>query len=292
MDARGRGIRTIVAAAIGVTSPSVAAADAWYFQWRCAGACAPHQLETSGVEGPFGSESSCDQARRQKQDWVLGPGNLGAADGCVEAGAGGPPVVGASGPVSQAHLATVRLGGTAGAGYDAAYASGVHARGHGHAGAELDFGFGRETFGLAVLLGLERDSGTASDVLAAEPLWMVELGVGLVTSPFALIERPTLELRPRLGLYGINVIRAACGTRCEYDIPAGKPGEATNAFGGRLVVGLEAYLGAGRRQGVALDAIVNLYKVGDFTDPTVPTSVELTPPQVMVRLSWIWYRDR
>jgi hypothetical protein len=271
--------------------PALASAEAWYFDWNCAGACAPNQLAISGVEGPYASEGSCDSARRAKLDWVLAPGSAGWASACTEGNAASVPG-GASGGVTQAaHLAGATLGVISSDGYRATYADGTRARGPRDYGAELELGFGREQFGLAVVIGLDHDAGTATATLPAEPLWLLELGVGLQTSPFAALRTRTLELRPSLGAYGFNVIRVACG-RCDVDPLASQPGEANNAFGTRLRAGVELYLGASRAQGIAIDALFSFHKIGDFTDPTEPTSVELTPARFMLRVSWIPFRDQ
>ncbi|MBS1121224.1 MAG: hypothetical protein H6Q90_3452 [Deltaproteobacteria bacterium] len=284
----GLRLALIIAALLG--SPSLARAESWYFEWRCAGACAPDRLDVRGREGPFDSERGCDSARSNKLQWALGPGSAGSATSCFDTDAGGTP--GTSGGFARAaRLARVFLGITTGAGYQATYDNGRVVRSTRQLGGELELAFGADRLGLAVVLGVDRDTGTSPDAaMPAGPMWLVELGVGLVSSPFAVIRRGSLEVRPELGAYIFDLERVGC-TRCDADVIAGTPGEVSGGFGGRLRAGVDLYFGRKHVQGVAIEALFQFVKLGDFTDATAPTSVELVPPRLLVRLSWIPYRN-
>lgn len=284
-------IRASVVAAVLMMALSSAHAEAWYFEWRCAGACAPHQLAISGLEGPYASERSCDRARSDKLSWALGPGSAGSATSCSDAGAGASPTSSGGGPVHPARLDRVFLGMTTAAGFTASYANGSSATSGRQLGGELEAAFGFGRFGLSVLLGVVRDTGTTPDpMMTAEPMWLAELGVGLVSSPFAVIRSGSLELRPELGAYLVDLERVGC-SRCDGDAIAGTPGEARGGFGTRLRAGLDVYFGQQHSRGFAIDALFQFAQIGTFGDETAPTSVELRAPRLMLRLSWIPVRN-
>src|SRR5262245_37569541 len=59
--------RLVLVTAVLAATTAVAHADGWYFEWVCSGACAPHHLDSRGVDGPFGSQSDCERARTQRR---------------------------------------------------------------------------------------------------------------------------------------------------------------------------------------------------------------------------------
>jgi hypothetical protein len=284
-------IRAFVVGAVLMMASSTAHADAWYFEWHCAGACAPNQLAISGVDGPFGSEGSCDRARSSKLAWALGPGSAGSATSCSEAGATGGVPGSSAPPVTLARFDRMFVGMTTATGFTASYANGSTATGGRQLGGELEIAFGFSRFGLSVLVGVVRDAGTAPDPMTTvEPMWLAELGAGLVSSPFAVIHTGSLELRPDIGVYVVDLERVGC-TRCNGDPIAALPGEATGGFGTRLRAGLDVYFGEQHSHGLAIDALFQFAQIGRFGDDTAPTSVELRAPRVMLRLSWIPLRN-
>ncbi|HEX7704300.1 MAG TPA: hypothetical protein VF403_26340, partial [Kofleriaceae bacterium] len=94
-----------------------------------------------------------------------------------------------------------------------------------------------------------------------------------------------------IGLYAVGLGRVGCD-RCTTDGPLGTqmPAEAANALGGRVRAGLAIFWGEQHAHGIALDAMIQLVQLGDASDPL--SSAVLTPPRVMLRLSWIPVRDR
>jgi hypothetical protein len=185
----------------------------------------------------------------------------------------------------------VFFGMTTAAGFTASYANGSTATSGRQLGGELEAAFGFGRFGLSVLVGVVRDPGTTPDAMtAAEPMWLVELGAGLVSSPFAVIRKESLEIRPELGAYIIDLERAGC-SRCDGDPIAGTAGEASGGFGTRLRAGLDVYFGPQHSRGLAFDALFQFAQIGSFGDDTAPTSVELRAPRLMLRVSWIPVRN-
>ncbi len=273
-----------------------AAAESWTFNWHCnsgiESGCAAHQLGASGTEGPFDSESTCESARSQMLHRINSPGNAGSTNSCVEAG-GGSSSSGASSAssVGPAHLTRWFIGVTAGRGYTADYA-GTTKVGSQQTGGQLDLMFGRDRFGMSLFFDLARDSGTSPDSSTpAEPMWLFDYGLGLASSPFAIVNRSTLEIRPELGIYGMLQHRLGCGERCNSDGGLGtiKPSEPKDGFLWRARVGLDVFWGARHDRGISLDALFQFGHLGDSTDAN--SLAVLTPPPVLFRLAWIPHRD-
>lgn len=283
-------VRLSVVLAILMAS-SAAHAEAWYFEWRCAGACAPHRLDVSGQDGPFSSESSCDRARSERLSWALGPGSAGSATSCANADGGSGPASSGGAPVRPARFSRAFLGLTAASGFAATYSNGTRATADRQLGGELEAAFGYDRFGVGVILGVARDDGTVpSSTTMVEPMWLAELGIGLISSPFAVIQRGSLEIRPELGAYIVDLERVGC-SRCDGDPIAGTPGEASGGFGTRLRAGVDVYFGPQHSHGLAIDALFQFVQLGNFNDDTAPTSVELRAPRLMLRVSWIPARN-
>lgn len=194
-----------------------------------------------------------------------------------------------TGQPRPARVSRVFLGLTGSQGMSASYANGRSERGESQVGSQLEVAFGRAEVGLALVFGVARDAGTAPDpATTVAPMWLVDLGVGIVVSPFA-IKRGRREVRPELGIYGNNLIRTNCD-RCDTDAGLGqqKAAEPDQGFMWRLRAGLDFYLW--NTQGISLDVLVSFGKMGDAVDPL--SSVELRPPRVMFRLAWMPVRDR
>jgi hypothetical protein len=277
---------------------STARAGSWTFSWHCnsgiESGCAAHQLGASGTEGPFDSESACESARTQMAFRINSPGNAGSTNACVDSSSGGGTSSGttSSGPVRAAHLTRLFLGVTGGPGYSADYASGTAETGSQQVGGQFELVFGRDVFGLALFFDLARDSGTSPDMATpVEPMWLFDYGLGLASSPFAIVKRARLEIRPDIGIYGMLQHRLGCGERCDSDGPlgTGQPAEPAEGFLWRTRVGVDVFWGARHNRGISLDALFQFGHLGDSSDPD--SLAVLTPPRVLLRLAWIPYRD-
>ena len=288
--------KLMVVVAVTMAAPPSARAGSWTFSWYCQstsqGDCGA--TGASGSDGPYDSEGSCEMARNHRALQLNGPGNAGTTDDCREGdGSSSSSAAGGTSSSSPAHLSRVFIGATGGPGYHAGYANGRDAQSSRQLGAQLEAVMGRDTFGLSLFVGATRDAGSSPDP-AATPvtaMWIVDWGFGLVASPFAIVHRPAIELRPELGAYLIGLDRVGCD-RCTTDGPLGTqmPAEAANAIGGRLRAGLALYWGQQHAHGIALDALIQFVQLGDANDPL--SSAVLTPPRVVLRLSWIPIRDR
>lgn len=273
-----------------------ARAGSWTFSWHCnsgiESGCAAHQLGASGTEGPFDSESACESARTQMAFRINSPGNVGSTDACVDASS--PSGGGASGSsvVRAAHLTRLFLGVTGGPGYSADYASGTAKTGSQQVGGQIELMFGRDVVGLSLFADVARDSGTSPDSSTPlEPMWLFDYGLGLASSPFAVVKRTGLEIRPEIGIYGMLLHRLSCGVRCDSDgeLGTGQPAEPNDGFLWRTRVGIDLFWGPRRDHGISLDGLFQFGHLGDSADPS--SLAVLTPPRVLLRLAWIPHRD-
>jgi hypothetical protein len=281
----------VTVAVLGIVAATArrASAESWYFDWHCQstsqGDCG--STGASGTEGPFASDGDCESAQTQVALRINGPGNAGSTSGCRQGDGGTSSSARARPPARAARLDRWMIGVVAGRGYDAHYANGTTSRSAAQIGGQLEAVFGRPQFGLSVFGGAERDDGTSPDpATPASAMWLVDFGIGLVASPFAIVRTPTFELRPELGIYGIDLERTGCD-RCTTDGPLGTtmPAESSSGLGWRLRVGLDAYWGDRRERGLALDGLIQFVALGDAADPL--SSAVLTPPKVMLRLSYL-----
>ena len=286
-------MRSVVALAAILATGDVAYAASWSFDWTCAGACAPGQLDTRGHEDGFPDEGSCERARSEKLAAINSPGSAGSTTDCVDSDPGQPGSRGAIGSAARAaRLARLFLAVDGGRGYEATYDDGRVERGTTQLGGQVEAIFGRDALGLGIEVGLRRDAGTAPMAgFPADPMVLLDLGFGLASSPIALYRGPSLELRPDVGAFYVWANRLGCD-RCTVNVtnPVAVEPEQGNTF--RLRGGLAAYGGAHKEHGVALDAMVQLGTLGDLaTDSDEPTSAELRPPRFLLRLSYV-YRPR
>lgn len=257
---------------------------AWYFHWSCAGACPDG---TSGTDGPFADQATCEQARRDR-GWSLQsqPDGTGSASECYDerASAGG-----SRGSIVQAAvLARLSAGAIYGPPWQIDYANGSQADVGPTTGAEVAITLGHEVIGLQATLGLVHAPGAravASDPL--DPIWAWSVGLGVASSPFAIVERRGLEVRPDFGIEVGDLRRVSC-ERCELT-PARKP-EPMSAFQLRVRAGVDVWLTRRRNHGFALEAIYQRGTLGgeyDLDDPDAPVSATLAPPTFMLRLSFL-----
>lgn len=276
------GVVVVVAALAGEAHAS------WSFSWVCAGACAPDRLDIRGVETGYSDESSCEAAARRKALELNSDGSAGSTSDCTD---GDPPSTdgAASRPVRAARLARAYFAIDAGQGYEAHYMDGRVERGSSQIGGELELMFGRDQIGIGLELGYRRDAGTAPSAGAAiEPMTLVDIGFGLASSPLAIVHTSAVEIRPDLGAYYVWAVRTGCGARCDEDPlnPQIDQPDQGNTF--RLRAGLDFYFGAWKNQGVALDALVQLGQLGDLdAGGAEQTALELHPPQLLFRLSYV-----
>lgn len=279
----------IAIACIVVASTAVAHAESWGYDWKCVGPCAPGQLEVSGHEAGYASEGSCERARNEKTLEVNSNGSAGSTTNCVDSDPATPGSrSGVGRAVRAARLSRAYFALDGGRGYEATYAGGRVEQGASQFGAQVEVMFGRDEFGLGIEAGLRRDAGTPPVTgVAASPMWFGDLGFGLASSPFAFVKRPSFEVRPDLGAFYIWAIRTACD-RCDVNILDPQPVEPNQGNTFRLRAGLDFYWGAQRDHGIALDALVQFGTLGDIAmGADEPTSVELRPPRLLFRLSYV-----
>ena len=200
-----------------VAAVAPAAAD-WYFTWHCQGACAADAAGVDGTEGPFATEADCDRAMRDKR-WQLNasPGSAGTAGACYQPGGGGGGAP--TGAFERAAVfARLHVGALYGGPWAIEYEGGRAVDVGPTTGAEVAVSFGREAVGLAVGAGLLRAPGARelpSDPL--DPIWAASLTIGVTSSPFAIVRRPRLEVRPDLGVDFGDLQRVSC-ERCAFTV--------------------------------------------------------------------------
>lgn len=185
------------------------------------------------------------------------------------------------------------LGITAGPGYRASYADGSESQSSYLVGFDAEAVLGTDRGGIAMLFAVQRDQGTSpAPAAAADSMWTAAIGLGFVLAPVAIVRRAELEVRPEVGLYGLLLHRFGCD-RCETAPPptfSERPAESDGGAVGRLRAGVSIYWGPGRTHGMGIDALFQLSELGDKTDPL--SSAVLTPPTVMLRVSWLPHRTR
>jgi hypothetical protein len=264
-----------------------ARADEWYFSWVCAGACAPDRLDVRGTDGPFGSSDDCERARTDRRVAINRDGSAGSADECYARGGGGAGGGAAGTIVRAAVFARLHRAAVYGGPWSIEYANGTTTIVGPTTGAELAFVFGRQGLGLDATVGLVRAPGARElETDPFDPIWAVWLSLGVASSPFAIVRRPGLEVRPDFAIEVGSLQRVSC-ERCEFSIA--RKQEADSAFMWRLRAGVDVWLRGRRNTGVAIEAIYQDGEMGegDLSDPTSGLSAKLTPPTWMLRLSFI-----
>lgn len=282
-------MRILCVAVALIALTDVAYAGSWSFSWTCAGACAPDRLDVRGTEVGFPDESSCERARNEKTLEINSTGSAGSTTDCTDNEPGQPGSRGAVGSAARAaRLARAYFAVDGGRGYSATYAGGREEQGASQFGGQLELMFGRDEIGLGVELGLRRDAGTPpTDGGSPDPMTFIDLGFGLGSSPFALYAGPRFEARLDLAAYYVWAIRLGC-TRCDVDIVNPMPVEPNQGNTFRLRGGLDFYWGAEKHQGIAVDVSYQLGTLGDLaTDADEPTSLELRPPTLLFRVSYV-----
>jgi hypothetical protein len=150
-------------------------------------------------------------------------------------------------------------------------------------GVELAAHFGaRPLFGMEIVVGLHYASITAPHFGAgAHSMMFVPVLMGFTSQP-ALLHGDRVELRFDLGADAGLLQLVGCSA-CGADMLP------SSSFLTELRVGLDAYLGAGKRHGVGLDAMFMFGSLGDTSaDAVVPSAITVVPPTFLVRLSLIW----
>jgi len=282
-------VRFAVVAIAVIALTQIAHAGSWSFSWTCAGSCAPGQLDVRGNEIGFPDERSCESARSQKVQDINSPGSAGSTTECVDSDPGTPGSRGSIGSAARAaRLVRAFFSVDGGRGYEATYEGGRTARGAHQLGTQIELMFGRDEIGLGIELGMRRDAGTPPVAGAsADPMLLVDLGFGLGSSPFALYTGPRVEVRPDFGAFYVWANRIGCN-RCTVNLLDPQPVEPNQGNTFRLRGGLVLYWGASKENGVALDALVQFGTLGDIEmGADEPTSVELRPPRLLFRLSYV-----
>jgi hypothetical protein len=155
-------------------------------------------------------------------------------------------------------------------------------------GVGADLVVGNPNIGLLTSVGLLYDGGTTPDAATPrDPLWLLDLGLGLEASPYALIKRQRFELRLHLAARGAAIIRPTCDDgRC---MTTGEP-----SFGMMLAghAGVIAWWGDKRARGLGVDLVVMRGQLGNFTNYQAPSSAVFDPPVFFVRATYEVYRGK
>ncbi len=271
-----------------VALTEVAQAGSWTFSWTCSGACAPEQLDVRGTEVGFPDKGSCVRARNEKLLEINATGSAGSTTECVDSEPGQPGSRGAIGRAARAaRFSRMYVALDGGRGYKASYDDDRVERGASQLGVQVEAIFGRDELGVGVEVGLRRDAGTSPMAgLPVDPMFLLDIGVGLASSPFAILRGP-IELRPDIGAYYVSANRLGCD-RCSVNVTTPIAVEPRSGHTFRLRAGIDAYWGATKSNGIALDVLYQLGTLGDIaTSADEPTSVELSPPRWLLRLSYV-----
>jgi hypothetical protein len=178
----------------------------------------------------------------------------------------------------------IGLGVVAGDGWNARYIGNRLASRALSAGLYGDIVIGVDNFGIVMSAGLAFDGGTAAaPELPSDPMWLVELGIGLEVAPYAIVAREQLELRLHLGMQAVVVQRNGCD-RCTMG------GEPDLGIVGSGYAGALAWFGPGRSRGLGIDVVLMRGHLGDVDSGK--NSVQLSPPAWLVRATWLPFRGR
>ena len=155
-------------------------------------------------------------------------------------------------------------------------------------GAAVGTVLGVDNFGLDLSLGAVYDPGTTpnSDVMPRDPLWLVDIGFGLASSP-VMYRTPSVELRLDLRIRGGLILRQGCDDiRCGHE-----GGEPTVGLIPLFSAGMLGWFGEDACYGWGIDVVFARGQIGDVHKAR-PTEAELLPPTWLVRVSWLPYRGK
>lgn len=277
-------MRAVVVAVIVLALTGVADAGAWYYTWNCAGGCAPNQLAISGVNGPFGSEGMCNDARRgdPRRQEVIAPGNAGWVSSCEEsdsapAAADGSP---SKAIVTQRYSLNV-LGGR---GWTVRDAMGDTA-GLSTFGIDLRLvGGPRPWIGLEGGLGIQRAPIRSPRWTGEVNMLVIPWTIGFASSP-GIIRAKSLELRFDFGAAIAFLFRASCDECNTADV-------SSSAYVWVLRGGVDIYPRAARTPGIGIHAVMWRGKQGSLTDETAMSAIEIIPPTFFIEVSLLGRNER
>lgn len=286
-------MRTLGAASVALALVLVAGAGtaeaSWYFRWECFdAACAGSgALSRSGIEGPYSDAEECWHARA-RFGWELNTGGAGNTGDCYSSDVAGGTDGGSVTAGRAAQLARLYLGGIYAPPWQFTYADGTTAESGPISGGELEVAIGRERIGLEVSFNALRAAGPPARLNHPEDvMWTIAFGIGLHSSPFKLITRKGVEVRPDLGIAIADVHRVGCET-CEFDI--NRRSEPSSALGFRARAGLDIYVGRRRANGVAIEALYQRAVMNpdeSLTAPTAQYDARIESPTWMLRVSLV-----
>jgi hypothetical protein len=285
------GAASLVAFALVVAGTAGTAEASWYFRWECFdGACAGSgALSRSGIEGPYSDDDECWHARR-RFGWELNTGGgAGHTGDCYSSDVAGGTDGGSSfTPARAAQLARLYVGAIYAPPWQFTYADGTTAESGPITGGEVEVAVGRERFGLEVSFNTLRAAGPPARADHPEDvMWTIAFGIGLHSSPFALLRRGGLEVRPDVGVAIADVHRLGCES-CDFDIA--RKSEPSSALGFRARGGLDIYLGRRRASGVALEVLYERARMNpdeSLTEPTAQYDARIESPTWWLRLSFV-----
>ncbi|HTJ44725.1 MAG TPA: hypothetical protein VL463_21615 [Kofleriaceae bacterium] len=270
----------MIAGALVVASSGTALAGSWYYDWSCAGRCAPGRLTIEGREGPFESREMCDWSRDRdtRADEFVAEGNLGGLTSCYESqpSAGATFVAtGETAPAPKVRLSAIQVGLALGPGWQATGDGGAVTSGAGTVGIDLAMRTGRDFGGGVVQLGLHGTQLEAPMLgTDAKTSFVIPAFIGLVVSP-RIAGGEARHVRAVLAASIGGFLELGC-SGC-----AGPVFDDTLGFGYTLEAGLDVY--TSRDSGFNVAAIFPRWEIG----AAGPGNLLLEPPSWMVRLSLI-----
>lgn len=116
-------------------------------------------------------------------------------------------------------------------------------------------------------------------------MWTVGFGLGLCSSPFRLIVRRGVEVRPDLAVAIADLHRVGCES-CEFEIT--RKSQPSSALGVRAQAGLDIYIGRRRRTGLAVAAMYQravMNPDGALADPLAEFDTRIESPTWWLRVS-------
>ena len=237
-----------LAALLLMVSAGAAQAGVWYYEWSCAGRCAPDRLTISGREGPFTTRADCEYARDHdlRADEFVAEGNLGGLEFCEEdhspttaayvapGGAGAAP--------TKTRISALELGVALGTSWRATV------------GLEIDSHVGRDVGGGSMQLGLY-GTWLENPLLGADAraAMIIPMSIGLALTP-QVYRHGASSARLDLGASLGGFFLLGC-SGC-----AGPVFDETLAFGYTLKAGLDYFVS--KDTGFGVDVIVPRWQIG------------------------------